>query len=120
MGFFATVRFFHQTCLFPIFIEIAFFPTNALHSASNQSDATVRDLARALHSPFRPHVARYAQYESALLRQELAPYCAASASKDLIDELRACAVSVAKVAAVVEGASKRCCDVTEGEEMEKE
>ncbi len=62
-------------------------------------------------------MARYAQYESALLRQELAPYCAASASKDLIDELRACAVSVAKVAAVVEGASKRCCDVTEGEEM---
>ncbi len=81
---------------------------------SNQSDATVRELAKAIYCAFRPHVSRYGHYESAHLRQELSAHSAPAASRDLIDELRAVAVSVPKVAAIFAEASKRCCDLTQG------
>lgn len=80
-----------------------------------QSDANLRELGRALYSPFRAHVAKYAHWESALLASEARSRLAPPVSKDLIDELRNVSQLVSRMATVFSEASKRCCDVTEGE-----
>lgn len=79
-----------------------------------QSDANLRELAMVLFSPFKAHVAKYGSYESNLLAAELTGANATPVSKDIIDELRNVALSVQRLVAVFQEASKRCCDLTEG------
>lgn len=77
-----------------------------------RSHGRMRELAKVFFAPFRPHVAKYGQMESAKLLSELVN--TTNTSKDILDELRNIALSVPKLVASLSAASKRCCLLTEG------
>lgn len=100
-----------------------------------QSDASLRELAKVFFSPFKSHVrnaqydlrnfvyskrvaklnlqvARYGDRERVILIAEIST--ASLSSKDILDELRNCALSVTKLVKSFKEASKRCCQLTEG------
>jgi len=77
-----------------------------------QNDASLRELAKIFFSPFMSHVARYGERERVILIAEIST--AHVSSKDILDELRNCAISVSKLVRSFREASKRCCQLTEG------
>ena len=73
----------------------------------------MRDLCKSLLGVFKPHVARYPSLEGAILVDEMAALNQ-DTSKDIVDELRNVGATVAKAMTIVEEASQRCFDLTEG------
>lgn len=84
-----------------------------LGEENGRLSARMRDLCKSLLGVFKPHVARYPSLEGAILVDEMAALNQ-DTSKDIVDELRNVGATVAKAMTIVEEASQRCFDLTEG------